>query len=73
MADCSGILEDSNSVGTNLFGKDEITDSFTPNACPVVGGNYLDGLSAGMWYYHMFYSRTEDYTAGGFRSALYVA
>jgi len=60
------------SGGTNQFGSDGIWDYSTGDMCPIVGGNWADGATAGVWALSLSNARTNSNGSVGFRAALYL-
>lgn len=58
--------------GTNLFGSDIFSDYRPAALCPISGGSWSDGSSAGVWAFFLFSGRGNSSSAAGFRSALYL-
>lgn len=58
--------------GTNLFGNDRIWDNNPTHLCPIAGGGWYAGASAGVWAVNCLTSRTHSSDNVGFRAALYL-
>lgn len=67
-----GIPIDANTTGTNLFGLDGLWDYRPNQLCPLAGGDWGYGSSAGVWALHLSYARGNTNGNVGFRSALYL-
>ena len=59
-------------TGTNLFGQDYFYQYICSNLCPRAGGNWSDGLSAGVWALDLRYGRGHSALGVGLRSACYL-
>ena len=70
-ASCAGIPQLGGSDGTNIFGNDRFYDNRIEHLCPVVGGNWSNGASAGVWLVYCSNSRTDGGHNVGVRAALY--
>lgn len=58
--------------GTNLFGNDQFYDARTNELCPIAGGDWNGGASAGLWTLNLGNNRISSLYTVGFRSALYL-
>ncbi len=58
--------------GTNLFGSDYFLDYRPAAMCPLSGGGWDNGSSAGVWAFHLSNVRGGSNYSVGFRSALYL-
>lgn len=58
--------------GTNLFGNDRLYDNNPTHMCPLAGGNWSSGASAGVWCLYCNSSRPGSYSNVGVRAALYL-
>lgn len=70
-ASCAGIPQLGGSDGTNIFGNDRFYDNRVEHLCPVVGGNWGNGTSAGVWAVACDASRSGSNVSIGVRAALY--
>lgn len=73
-ASCAGIpLAGGNSqTGTDLFGHDKLIVRYVNNMCPIIGGDYNDGINAGMWALNTIQPNTASFDSVGVRAALYI-
>lgn len=62
-----------NATGTNIFGSDIFYDAKIEAICPLVGGSWSNGVTAGVWSVLCGDSRANSFSAVGFRAALYLA
>jgi len=60
------------SGGSNAFGNDYLSDYITADLCPLSGGSWGSGASAGLWALHLGNSRTSSGSSVGFRAARYL-
>lgn len=58
--------------GTNLFGKDGLHESWRSNLCVLSGGDWGEGIKAGVWLGYLVAPRTQTYSHVGLRCALYL-
>ena len=58
--------------GTNAFGNDYMLDYRPGDMCPIAGGDWSAGASAGVWALYLNNVRGHSYNAIGFRAALYL-
>jgi len=58
--------------GTNAFGSDILYDYKPNEMCPISGGNWATGSSAGVWSLNLNNARTYSNSGVGFRAALYL-
>ena len=58
--------------GSNAFGNDGLWDYRPNQLCPLSGGYWPDGASAGVWALYLGYTRAYSYSHVGGRSALYL-
>jgi len=72
LASCAGIPLAGGAGGTNIFGNDRFYDNKLQHLCPIVGGRWGNGSSAGVWCVHWHYSRAGGSSGVGFRAALYL-
>lgn len=58
--------------GTNQFGNDGLWDYRPNEMCPVAGGGWSAGSSAGVWALNLYGVRGDSYDSVGCRAALYL-
>lgn len=58
--------------GTNPFGNDQFYDARPNELCPIAGGNWNSGTTAGVWGLLLNGTRSASHDTVGFRSALYI-
>lgn len=58
--------------GTNAFGSDGLWDYKPNEMCPISGGTWADGSSAGVWAFYLGNVRSNSNADVGFRAALYL-
>lgn len=58
--------------GTNLFGNDGLWDYRPNEMCPISGGGWSGGATAGVWALYLNYVRTGSTADVGLRSASYL-
>jgi hypothetical protein len=61
-----------NVSGTNLFGSDGLWDYRVNELCPISGGHWYNGATAGVWALHLSNVRSSSIDSVGFRAALYL-
>lgn len=71
LASCAGIPQLGGGSGTNAFGNDRFYDNRVEDLCPIVGGHWNHGSSAGVWCVYLTHSRTSGFYYLGVRAALY--
>src|SRR5690606_32160488 len=69
---CAGIPLADGVGGTNLFGNDGFYDNNPTHLCPIAGGYWYSGVSAGVWAINCGTTRTSTLHSGGCRAALYL-
>lgn len=69
---CAGIPQANGVGGTNLFGNDRLYDNNPTHMCPVAGGSWSIGASAGVWALYCTTTRSTSVDNAGFRAALYL-
>ena len=58
--------------GSQLFGADYFYQYISNELCPVVGGNWLDGASAGVWGLSLNSYRASSGASVGARAGLFL-
>lgn len=58
--------------GTNKFGNDGLWDYRINELCPIVGGSWADGATAGVWELGLINSRDYSSSYVGLRAALFL-
>ncbi|MDD3293091.1 MAG: ubiquitin-activating E1 FCCH domain-containing protein [Geobacteraceae bacterium] len=69
-----GAPKDANGMspsGTNLFGTDYLYQYYRNELCVISGGNWSNGVLAGLWYLSLHSHRTNSHYYIGFRCACY--